>query len=39
VANKFKIKLEVAGFKLELEGSRDDVPLMAQAVGQQMSGF
>jgi hypothetical protein len=39
MANKFKIKLKVTGFELEIEGSREDVPLMAQAVGQQMSGL
>lgn len=39
MANKFKIKLKVTGFELEIEDSRDDVPLMAQAVGQQMSGL
>jgi hypothetical protein len=39
MAQKFKIKLKVTGFELEVEGSRDDVPLMAQAVGQQMSGL
>lgn len=39
MANKFKIKLKVTGFELEIEGNREDVPLMAQAVGQQMSGL
>lgn len=39
MGNKFKIKLKVTGFELEIEGSREDVPLMAQAVGQQMSGL
>ncbi|MEH2257179.1 hypothetical protein [Nostoc sp.] len=39
MANKFKIKLKVTGFELEVEGSREDVPFMAQAVGQQMSGL
>ena len=39
MANKFKIKMKVTGFELEVEGSREDVPLMAQAVGQQMSGL
>ncbi|AFY65912.1 hypothetical protein [Geitlerinema sp. PCC 7407] len=39
MANKFKVKLKVTGFELEIEGSREDVPLMAQAVGQQMSGL
>ncbi|MEH1905181.1 MAG: hypothetical protein V7L04_28335 [Nostoc sp.] len=39
MANKFKIKLKLTGFELEIEGSREDVPFMAQAVGQQMSGL
>lgn len=39
MANKFKIKLKLTSFELEIEGSREDVPLMAQAVGQQMSGL
>lgn len=39
MASKFKIKLKVTGFELEIEGNREDVPLMAQAVGQQMSGL
>lgn len=39
MASKFKVKLKLTGFELEIEGSREDVPLMAQAVGQQMSGL
>lgn len=39
MANKFKIKLKVTSFELEIEGSREDVPFMTQAVGQQMSGL
>lgn len=39
MGNKFKIKLKLTGFELEIEGSREDVPLMAQAVGQQMTGL
>ncbi|MEL6402439.1 MAG: hypothetical protein AAFR26_25680 [Cyanobacteria bacterium J06626_4] len=39
MSNKFKIELELTGLKLKVEGSRDDVPLMTQAVGQQLSGM
>ncbi|MFN8516487.1 MAG: hypothetical protein U0841_28680 [Chloroflexia bacterium] len=39
MANKFKISLKLTGFELQIEGSRDDVPLMAQAVGQQLTGM
>jgi len=39
MANKFKAELEVTGFKLKIEGSREDIPLMTQALGQQMSTF
>ena len=39
MANKFKIKMKLTGFELEIEGSREDVPLMAQAVGQQISSL
>lgn len=39
MGNKFKVKLKITGFELEVEGSRDDVSLMAQAVGQQVSGL
>jgi hypothetical protein len=39
VASKFKIKMKLTGFELEIEGNREDVPLMAQAVGKQMSSF
>ncbi|UZN48795.1 hypothetical protein KZ686_13765 [Cupriavidus cauae] len=35
--SKFKMKLKLTGFELEIEGSREDVPLIAQNVGQQLS--
>ncbi len=37
--SKFKIKLKITGFEMEIEGSRDDVPLINQAIGQQISGL
>lgn len=37
--NKFKISLKLTGLELQIEGSRGDVPLMAQAVGQQLTGM
>jgi hypothetical protein len=36
---KFKIALKVTGLELQIEGSRDDVPLMAHAAGQQLMGL
>lgn len=33
------MKLKIQGFELELEGSRDDFPLMTQAIGQQVAGL
>jgi hypothetical protein len=36
---KFKVRLKVTGFELEVEGSRDDVPLIADSVGQQFVGL
>lgn len=39
MANKFKMKLKIQGFELEIEGSREDVPLIAQSVGQQVAGM
>lgn len=37
--SKFKIKLKITGFELEVEGNRDDVPLIANSVGQQIAGL
>lgn len=39
MANKFKISLKLTGLELQIEGSKEDVPLMAQAVGQQLTGM
>lgn len=36
---KFKISLKVTGIELQIEGSRDDVPLMTQAAGQQLASL
>jgi hypothetical protein len=36
---EFKIKLKIQSFELEIEGSRDDIPLITQAVGNQVAGF
>lgn len=36
---KFKMKMKLQGFEIELEGERDDIPLMAQNVGQQLVGL
>jgi hypothetical protein len=33
--SKFTIKVELQGLKIEVEGSRDDVPKLAERVGQQ----
>ncbi|MDF3154382.1 hypothetical protein P3C58_20595 [Mesorhizobium sp. XAP10] len=37
--SKFKIKMKLQGFELEIEGSKDDIPLIAQNVGQQIAGL
>ena len=37
--NKFKIHLKIEGLELSVEGSRDDVSQMTQAVSQQLSGL
>lgn len=36
---KFKISLKLTGLELQVEGSRDDVPLMTEAVGRQFAGL
>ncbi len=36
---KFKVSLKITGFELNIEGNRDDVPLLTQAVGQQFAGL
>jgi len=37
--SKFKIKMKLTGFELEIEGSKEDVPSIQQAIGQQLSGL
>lgn len=36
---KFKVRLKIQGFELELEGSREDASLLSQNMGQQLAGF
>lgn len=36
---KFKLKLKLTGLEVEIEGARDDIPLMTQAIGQQVAGM
>lgn len=37
--HKFKVKLKIEKFELEVEGSRDDIQLIAQNVSQQVAGM
>jgi len=37
--SKFKVTMKLQGFELEIEGSREDVPLIAQNLSQQLSGL
>jgi hypothetical protein len=37
--SKFKIKMKLTGFELEIEGSKDDVPNIQQALSQQLNGL
>jgi|SRR6185369_5843831 len=37
--SKFKMRLKLTGFELDIEGSREDIPLIAQNVGQQIAGL
>ena len=36
--SKFKFKLKLQGLELEMEGAREDIPLMAQNLGNQLTG-
>ncbi|MBL8713427.1 MAG: hypothetical protein JNM12_11040 [Alphaproteobacteria bacterium] len=36
---KFKIKMKLQGLELEIEGSREDVPLISENLGRQMAGL
>ena len=35
--SKFKFKLKLQGLELEMEGAREDIPLMAQNLGNQLT--
>jgi len=37
--SRFKVKLEVTGFKMEIEGSRDDVGTITKSIGEQFTGL
>jgi hypothetical protein len=37
--SKFKFKLKLQGLELEMEGSRDDIPLIAHNLGNQLTGL
>lgn len=37
--SNFKIKLKLTGFELEIEGNRDELPLIADSVSQQIVGL
>jgi hypothetical protein len=37
--SKFKFKLKLQGLELEMEGSREDIPLIAQNLGNQLTGL
>jgi hypothetical protein len=37
--SKFKIKMKLSGFELEIEGSKEDVPNIQQALSQQLGGL
>jgi hypothetical protein len=36
---KFRVKLKLQGLEMEIEGSRDDAPLIAQNLGRQFAGL
>ncbi|WP_124842321.1 hypothetical protein [Burkholderia cepacia] len=37
--SKFKVKMKITGFEMEIEGSRDDVPNITQALTRQLAGM
>lgn len=37
--SKFRVKLKIQGFDLEIEGTREDVPFITKRVGQQVAGM
>lgn len=36
---KFKIKMKLSGLELDIEGSKEDIPLIAANLGQQLTGL
>ena len=39
MASKFKIKLKLQGLELEVEGTRDEIPMIAQSLSSQLTGM
>ena len=39
MAKKFKISLKLTGLDIQIEGSKEDVPLMTTAIGNQIAGL
>jgi hypothetical protein len=39
MARGFEVELELTGLKLRLRGSREDIPVMTQGIGQQLAGL
>lgn len=39
MTTKFKIKLKLQGLELEVEGAREDIPLITKNIGQQIGGL
>lgn len=37
--SKFSIKLKLTGLEVDIQGSREDIPLIAQGLAQQLTGF
>lgn len=37
--SKFKIRLKIQGFELEVEGTREDIPTITQNIGQEFAGM
>ncbi len=39
MSNKFKVKLKIQGFELEIEGAREDAAQISEQIGQQVAGI
>jgi len=37
--SKFRVRLKIENFELEIDGTRDEIPLITQAVGDQIAGM